>query len=72
MKRFKVIYNYARTEFDGTAIIKGPKKEDVCLGEDEASVLFHLINHKNLYSFDFIQEIDDNGDLVYREDADEV
>ena len=70
MSRFRVKYTYARS--DGMSIVEGPSKEDVCIGYDEASVLFTLINHKNLYSFESIQEIDENGDLIDREDADEV
>jgi hypothetical protein len=70
MRRFKVIYHYA--EADGRRILKGERGEDVCVGYDEASVLFTLINHKNLYSFDYIQEIDENNNPVYEEDADEV
>jgi hypothetical protein len=52
----------------GVDIVKGSSKEDVCIGYDEAHVMQNLINGKNLYSFDFIQEIDENGDLVYKEE----
>ena len=70
MSRFRVKYTCARS--DGMSIVEGPSKEDVCLGYDEADVLMTLINAKNLYSFDFIQEIDENGDYIYREDENEV
>ena len=66
MNRYRVKYTYA--EVGGVDIVKGSSKEDVCIGYDEAHVMQNLINGKNLYSLDFIQEIDENGDLVYKEE----
>ena len=70
MNRYRVKYTYAevKASVGGADIAKGSSEEDVCLGYDEAHVMQNLINGKNLYSLDFIQEIDENGDLVYKEE----